>query len=799
MIERYCLDLPTPARGFMDSFLLGNGRLGSTVRSGIGEERFDFNLDRFWSGGPSPAFGAASPGHLLPELRQAVRSGDSARADALSRAMQGQGWTQSYQPLSGLLFGFAPSSDARGYMRRLDLANATVRHQYNTDAGDVLVSSFVSGPRSVAVTAVEGNGLLPADQMELRWDCPHPCQTHEWSEGATRWTRVVGRAPARVIPPYIQSDVAVSYGTDIPATDGTVEADMGFSVVAALQPVEGGVRLVVAAECGFRGWSQRPSADTESMAQAAQDTVRAALGVDGAQLHQEHVADHRQYFDRNDLELPSRPELAERDPARAELLYHFGRYLLIASSRPGTEPANLQGIWNPYRRPAWSSNHTTNINTEMNYWPSQVTGLGDLAGPLVDMVEELVVAGSRSARHFYGAPGSVVHHNTDLWRFSQPVEGTPMWANWTGALPWLVSHCWDHWEYGAADDDFARQRLLPMLAEIVRFALFMLVEDGTGQLVVSPSSSPEHVFVGRDGGHWGVTEGSTMDQELYRQLLERFVTLSARFGLEPELVEQARAALPRLRMPLIANDGELCEWGPGLVGGEPGHRHFSHLYGLFPAGGPTRFADPAFIDAARRSLDRRMANSIDRPGWSQSWILCMAARLGDPDLAQRAVEGLLTQLTTRSLLVLHPYSGVPDNAVFQIDGNFGATAGMLEMLVQSAVDGVLLLAALPAGWHTGHLSGARARGGHSVDVAWQDGLVTSATITVGQEGAFALDIPAGRDYEVTRQSNAVRCQTMWSTDQISHRQRLTWRASAGQSYRIAQADAGPEDASSVTK
>jgi len=785
MFDRYCLDLPSPAQGFMDSFLLGNGRLGATVRSGIGEERLDFNLDRFWSGGPSPAPDAESPAHLLPEVREAIRSGDSARADALSRAMQGKGWTQSYQPLSGLLFRFAPPSNTRGYMRRLDLANATARHMYTTEAGDVRVSSFVSAPRNVAVTLVEGD-LPCAGQIDLRWDCPHPCQTLEWTEGTTLWTRIVGRAPARVIPPYIQSDAPVWYGKDMPAKDGTVEAGMGFAVVAALQQVEGGVRLIVAAECGFRGWSQRPSADTEAMAQAAQDTVRAALTVDGKQLQQEHVADHRHYFDRNDLELPPRPELAERDPARAELLYHFGRYLLIASSRPGTEPANLQGIWNPYRRPAWSSNHTTNINTEMNYWPAHVAGLGDLAQPLVDMVEELVAAGRRSASHFYNAPGSVVHHNTDLWRFSQPVEGAPMWANWTGALPWLVSHCWDHWEYGAADDEFARKRLLPMLAEIVRFALFMLVEDGAGQLVVSPSSSPEHVFVGRDGNLWGVTEGSTMDQDLYRQLFERFVSLCVRFGLEAELAEKAQAALQRLRMPLIGEDGELCEWGPGLVGGEPGHRHFSHLYGLFPAGGPARSADPAFVEAATRSLERRMANSIDRPGWSQSWILCMAARLGDSDLAQRALAGLLTQLTTRSLLVLHPYSGVPDNAVFQIDGNFGATAGVLEMLVQSTADGVLLLAAVPASWHDGHLSGARARGGHDVHVVWRDGLVTSAVIRVAKDGAFALDLPAGCDYEVTCQSHASRCQTMRSTEQSSLRQCLTWQATAGESYRIEQ-------------
>lgn len=793
MIERYCLDLPTPARGFMDSFLLGNGRLGSTVRSGIGEERIDINLDRFWSGGPSAIAAGPSPAHLLPALRQAIRQGDSARADALSRDMQGRGWTQSYQPLSGLLFRFDPSTEAVRYTRRIDLSTATARHHYGADTGWVSVSSFVSGPRNVAVTVVKGDNLLPIASMSLQWDCPHPAQTHAWTEGTTRWTRIVGRAPKLVIPPYVEADDAIIYDDGAPAADGTVAAGMGFAVIAALQPIDGGVRLLIAAECGFRGWNERPSADLDALARAAESTVRAAMQYPWVALHNESVVDHRRYFARHDLELPSRPELAEHDPARAELLYHFGRYLLIASSRPGTEPANLQGIWNPYRRPAWSSNHTTNINTEMNYWPAQVTGLGDLAQPLVDMVEQLVAAGSRSASHFYGAPGSVVHHNTDVWRFSQPVEGTPTWANWTGALPWLVSQCWDHWDYGAGDDVFARQRLLPMMAEIVRFALFMLVEDADGQLVVSPSSSPEHSFVGTDGRKWGVTEGATMDQALYQQLFERFVSLSARFNAEANLAQRASAALSRLRKPLIGDDGELCEWDAELVGGEPGHRHFSHLYGLYPAGGPARYADPSFVDAARRALDRRMANSQDRPGWSQSWILCMAARLGDPALAQDSIANLLTVLTTRSLLVLHPYAGVPDNAVFQIDGNFGATAGMFEMLVQSTQDGADLLVALPKAWDSGHLVGARVRGGHVVDFSWQDGLVTRATIAAGRNGSFALDIPAGYAYEITCLSDASRCETAMSLDQTAGRLRLAWAGVAGVNYKVTRTQARPRE------
>lgn len=786
MRKRHCLELPEPAESFMDSFLLGNGRLGATVRSGIGEERIDLNLDRFWSGGPSTGFAEPSSAHLLPDLREALGRGDSATADALSQRMQGRGWTQSYQPLSGLRFRFDTSTEAHSYTRCLDLARATARHEYESAVGNATITSFVSGPRNVAVTIAQGENLLPLEAMQVHWDCPHPSDTHAWVEGGTYFFRISGRAPICVIPPYVDVETPVTYADDQPDADGTVAAGMGFSIVAALQSVTGGARLLIAAACGFRGWNRRPSADLDALQAEAESTLRASLLLSWPDLHAESVADHRTYFDRNDLELPHRPERGQMDPAQAELLYHFGRYLLISSSRPDTEPANLQGIWNTHPRPPWSSNHTTNINTEMNYWPAQATGLGDLAAPLVDMTEQLIQAGRDAARHYYGAPGSVVHHNTDLWRFSQPVQGGPMWANWTGALPWLIAHSWDHWEGGVADAAFARERLLPMMAEVVRFALFMLVADEAGNLVVSPSSSPEQCYVGPDNKPWGVTQGSTMDQVLYRQLFERFIILSTLLHAETDLAEEARTALTRLREPPTDADGALCEWSAGHRGADPGHRHFSHLYGLYPGGNPARYADPASVRSARLALDHRLAHSTERPGWSQSWILCMAARLGDAHLAQKSIAVLLTELTTNSLLVLHPYAGVPGNAIFQIDGNFGATAGILEMIVQSTSDTVLLLPSVPDDWNRGRVEGVHVRGGHVVSVSWEDKVVTHASLNARSNGPLCLDVPIGGQYEITCQSSPQPCQTTTASDPSAGRQRLIWSAVTGETYRVAR-------------
>lgn len=742
MTQRFRLELPTPATGFMDSLLIGNGRLGATLAGRIGEERVDINLDRFWSGGPEGKPQGPSPAHLLPKLRAAIAAGDSARADALSRQMQGKGWTQSYQPVAALRFAYgADGGEVEGYERHLDLSRAIAQHSYSSGETSVRLRSLVSTSADVVAMIADGAGLLPDGQMRIGWDCQHPHESRDWEADGVRWSLVTGRAPATVIPPYVEDPDPIRYGNDRPDVDGTVAAGMGFAALAAMTRLaDGRVLVLVAAECGFRGAFARPSVDVAGLARIAEARLRAALAVPVEELEERHVADHRTWFDRVDFELPSRPGVGVDDPARAELLYHFGRYLLIASSRPGTEPANLQGIWNPYRRPAWSSNHTTNINAQMNYWPSEPSALGDLARAQVDMTADLVAAGRETARHFYGAPGSVTHHNTDLWRFTRPVEGDPNWANWTAALPWLLAHAWDHWDYASAGDDFARDQLLPMLAEVARFLLFMLVENEAGQLVVSPSSSPENCFVGPDGQGWGVDRGSAMDQELCRQVFERMVILSERFGSEAETAAAAATALPRLRLPDADGSGALQEWARHLTDAEPGHRHLSHLYGLYPGDRLHPRRDVEGAEMARAALESRLAHGTGHTGWSQSWVLCFAARLGLGALCTDAVATLLTKLTTRALLVLHPYDNA-DGAVFQIDGNFGATAGIGEMLVQSLPGLVLLLPSLPESWDEGMFRGVKARGGHTLEARWQGGVLSEARLMAGRAERLVIDVP----------------------------------------------------------
>jgi len=735
---RHILELDRPAARFADCYLLGNGALGAALHGAPYTERVDLNLDTLWSGGPSRSVdGPAAPG-TVARLRDAVAAGDHRAADELARSMQSRSWVQAYQPLGWIewCYGTAPSDGAvpAGYARRLDLATGIATTGYG--AG-VRLDGFVSAVDDVLVLEAAG---APTTAPVLA--SPHPVGTRSSTLDGVTWLTMSGRVPASVLPHYVAGDRPVVYAEDVPDPDGLVDAGMGFAVVAAWCPGSAGARLVVAAESGFRGWDARPSADLDALAGRARARVEAALRLDAATLRDRHVADHGALFARCDLDL-SASAARHPDAARAELFFDLGRYLLVAGSRPGSQPLNLQGIWNADVRPAWSCNLTTNINLPMSYWGVERTGLGDLHEPLLTLVGELLAAGSATARRLYGARGACVHHNTDLWRFTDPVPGLPQWVSWPSALWWLADHVVQHHAYlppGPDATSFLEQEVLPVLRSCAGFALDMLVRHVDGRLVVSPSSSPEHAFVA-DGAPYAVTWGSAMDQELVREVLSRAVELLAAHGTDPadaDLVEEAGAALAELRRPAIV-DGVLAEWADALEPEELGHRHLSHLYGLFPG---SRVAFPGDEhEAARAALDLRLSAGSGSTGWSQAWVLCLAARLRDRELAERSLATLAGPLSSSSLLDLHPLEGWAGGAVFQIDGNLGAVAGVAELLVQSHDGAITLLPALPASWPSGCVRGLRVPGGHAVDIAWADGVPTRVVLHGAAADGVVVDLP----------------------------------------------------------
>ena len=475
---------------------------------------------------------------------------------------------------------------------------------------------------------------------------------------------------------------------------------------------------------------------------------------DFAAMRKRHEADHRFYFDRVSLKLgsshgaaqPTDVRLAnfaaQPDPALLALYFQYGRYLLIGSSRPGTQPATLQGIWNFQAQPPWGSNWTSNINVQMNYWPAETCNLSDCAEPLLSLVMDLQTTGRRAAQETYALPGWVTHHNIDLWRTANPVGmgvGSPTWANWCMSGPWLCAHLYEHYRF-TSDRDFLRDRAYPVMKGSAEFCLAWLIEDGKGHLTTCPSESTENDFLAPDGKKAMTSAGCTMDMALIRELFANCIEAAGELRIDEDFAGKLRAARARLIPYQVGKHGQLQEWAEDFDESTPGQRHMSHLYPLYPGGEITPRGTPDLAQAARVSLERRLANGGAYTGWSRAWAIGFWSRLGDGNKAWESLGMLMQHSTNLNLFDTHP-SG--KSSIFQIDGNFGAAAAIAEMLMQSHTGVIDLLPALPAAWPAGEVRGLRARGAVEVSLRWTGGKAAAATLRPDHDGDFRLRLPAG--------------------------------------------------------
>ena len=722
-----------PAEQWNRAIPIGNGRLGAMVHGGIYKEKLQINQDSIYYGGPANRINPAAREHL-PEVRELILGGQISQAEELLvRCFTGiPSRPRGYQTLGEVELSYKirrqgedrkrgvergkpeETPEAEGYVRELDLDRSMALESFVLDGCRISKEYIASYPHGVIAVAIEaGNGKI---SLDVGMDRP---DYYEHMGNLDAKTIYMDGAMGQDGVEWIAGLRAVSRG-------GTVGVAGERLVITDAEKIY----LYLGCESSYyeEDYRERLCRRLDAAEKAGYDGIKAAHIRDYQKLYQRVVFSVKDGQEPGEgLPIDRRLEEGKEKgfPASfAALYFQYGRYLLISSSRQGSLPANLQGIWNDSVKPAWGGRYTININTQMNYWPAETCSLPECHLPLFDLLLRMWAPGKAAAEKMYGCRGFMAHHNTDLWGDCAPNGKWMPGTCWVMGGAWLCTHIWKHYLY-TQDKEFLR-KMYPVLEDAVLFFQDFLMERD-GELLICPSVSPENTYILPDGTRGCVEAGVTMDNEILRDLLDSYLKASKALDIEGERTGQAQEMLDKLPGIRIGRYGQIMEWRRDYEEAEPGHRHISHLYGLYPSNQITADKTPELAAAAEKTLERRLANGGGHTGWSCAWIIGFYARLNRGDKALENLVKLWEKSTFPNLMDTHPVG--EDGAVFQIDGNLGAAAAIAEMLIQSDEDRIVFLPALPKQWTEGELKGVTAAGGIRADLAWKDGRLAGCLLS----------------------------------------------------------------------